>query len=276
MRLRIHPHNIGRILAVLGVGILGIAMLVGPAGADPPGNNGTIKLDGLGLNDGPGHSNQPNDPDETSPDNDPHVSCGYQVEFFNFDTGQTADITFTAHPPTGHNGVLSDQSKVLISNDGTAGAPNDVDAVFDYDVFTDFDLTQFTSSHDVHGWHVKLAITVYDVDGKAVPGAKKHKVFWVDPCEAPTTTTTTTTTTSTTTTTTSTTTTTLAPTTETSVLGAVVTRAPTTTAATRVLGAQLPRTGMSGVFLVVGLTALSVGLLFEALAQMARRRATLR
>lgn len=263
MRARTHPHKIGRILTVVGVAMIGTAMLIGPASADPPGDNGTIKLDGLGLDDGPGHSGQPNDPDETDPDNDPHVSCGYQVEFFNFDTGQTADITFTAHPPTGSNGVLSDQSEVLISDDDTAGAPNDVDAVFDYDVLTDFDLTQFTSVHDVHGWHVKLAITVYDAEGNEVPGAKKHKVFWVDPCELPTTTTSTTT---------STTTTLATTTTDVTVLGVVLT--PTT--APRVLGVQLARTGANEVFFLAGATSLSLGLASEALAQVARRRRALR
>jgi hypothetical protein len=170
----------GMVLAVVG-----LASPVGAQGNDdpgPPGDNGTVKIDGLGLDDGPGHSGQPNDPDETDPDTDPHVECGFQVEFFNFDSDQTADITFTAHPPTGQNGVLLDQTGVTISTDGTAGAPNDVDEVFDYDVLTDFDLTQFTSVHPVHGWHVKLDITIYDAEGKKVPGGQKHKVFWVEGC----------------------------------------------------------------------------------------------
>ena len=73
--------------------LFGAFLVVAPAAsADPPGNNGTVKLDGLDLNDGPGHTGKPNDPDETDPDNDPHLKCGFQLEFFNFDTGEQADI----------------------------------------------------------------------------------------------------------------------------------------------------------------------------------------
>ena len=147
----------------------------GNADPGPPGNNGTVKLDGLDLNDGPGHTGKPNDPDETEPDNDPHLTCGFQLEFFNFDTGEMADIEFTAHPPTGKNGVLLFQDHVVISDDGTGGANNDPDAVFDYDVNTDFDTSQFTSVHDVHGWHIKLSLTLYDASGKKIPGGQKHK-----------------------------------------------------------------------------------------------------
>lgn len=147
----------------------------------PPGNNGTVKIDGVDLNDGPGHSDQPNDPSDDGTDNDPHVTCGFQVEFFNFDEGQTADIVFTAHPPTGNGGVLLDQTRE-ISDDGTAGAANDLDEVFTYNVLSDFDTDMFTDVHDVHGWHVKLSLTIYDADGTPVPGGKKHKVFWVEDC----------------------------------------------------------------------------------------------
>jgi LPXTG-motif cell wall-anchored protein len=149
----------------------------------PPGNNGTVKLDGLDLDDGPGHTNGPNDPGEMEPDNDPHLTCGLQLEFFNFDAGQLADIVFTAKAPTGTNGVLLEQQDVEISDDGTGGANNDPDAVLDYDVLTDFDTTQFTDAHDVHGWHVNLDLTLYNADGTPVPGGQKHKTFWVEGCQ---------------------------------------------------------------------------------------------
>ena len=169
--------------------LLGVFLVLAPgAGAaqpgtpGPPGNNGTVKLDGITLDDGPGHTQAPNDPDETEPDNDPHLDCGLQLEFFNFDEGQLADIVFTAHRSTGDGGVLLAQEDVLVSDDPTAGAANDPDAVFDYDVLEDFDLTQFTEIHDQHGWHVKLDLTLYNADGTPVPGGQKHKVFWVEDC----------------------------------------------------------------------------------------------
>ncbi len=183
-------HRISR-LRRLGFGTVAVGMLLAVTGlasttatADPPGNNGTVKIDGTDLNDGPGHTQKPNDPKDEGTDNDPHVTCGFELEFFNFDTGQTADIEFTAHAPTGKNGLLYSQNH-LISDDGTAGAPNDVDEIIPFDVLADFDTSQFTSVHPVHGWHVKLNITVYDALGKKVPGAQKHKVFWVESCAPP-------------------------------------------------------------------------------------------
>ena len=169
--------------------LLAASVLTAPgAGAQnhdpgPPGNNGTVKLDGLDLDDGPGHTDAPNDPGEMEPDNDPHLTCGFQLEFFNFDAGQLADIVFTAKAPTGTNGVLLEQEDVEISDDGTGGANNDPDAVVDYDVLTDFDTTQFTEVHDVHGWHVNLDLTLYNADGTPVPGGQKHKTFWVEGCQ---------------------------------------------------------------------------------------------
>lgn len=174
------PRRAAAAAAALSLTLSVLTLLAPPSSAN--GNNGTVKLDGLDLNDGPGHSNQPNDPDETEPDNDPHLDCGLQLEFFNFDTGQKADITFTAHPPTGNNGVLLSQEKVTISDDGTGGANNDPDSVFNYDVETQFDLSQFTSVHDEHGWHVKLSLDLFNADGSPVPGGQKHKVFWIEPC----------------------------------------------------------------------------------------------
>ncbi len=64
---------------VLAVGllILGVAALTGvprlkttPAAANPPGNNGTIKVDGVPFDD--------------LPDNEPHVSCTFQIDFYGF------------------------------------------------------------------------------------------------------------------------------------------------------------------------------------------------
>src|SRR3546814_2316494 len=93
--------------------LFGALMVVAPVtagaeGSDPSGFNGTVKVDGLDLDDGPGHTNKPNDPRADKTDNDPHVACGLQLEFFNFDEGETAEITITAHPPSGRAvGILA-------------------------------------------------------------------------------------------------------------------------------------------------------------------------
>ena len=172
-------------VVLLGLVLAIVGLSSASANADPPGNNGTVKIDGTDLNDGPGHTQKPNDPFDEGTDNDPHIECGIKVDFFNFDEGQTADIVFTAHAPTGSNGLLLEDLDVTISQDGTAGAPNDVDESFIYDVEEDFDMTQFTSKHEVHGWHIKVNITIYDAEGNEVPGAKKHKVFWAEGCPPP-------------------------------------------------------------------------------------------
>ena len=181
-----HRSRVAHIAVVLlGLVLAIVGLSSANANADPPGNNGTVKIDGTDLNDGPGHTQKPNDPFDEGTDNDPHIECGIKVDFFNFDQGQTADIVFTAHAPTGSNGLLLEDLDVTISQDGTAGAPNDVDESFIYDVEEDFDMTQFTSKHEVHGWHIKVNITIYDAEGNEVPGAKKHKVFWAEGCPPP-------------------------------------------------------------------------------------------
>ena len=58
----------------------------------------------------------------------PHVPCDFQVEFFGFDKGQTATITFTIHPPSGDGDVLLSETQT-VSDDSAAGGLNDVDEV---------------------------------------------------------------------------------------------------------------------------------------------------
>ncbi|HEY0697240.1 MAG TPA: hypothetical protein VGD43_05465, partial [Micromonospora sp.] len=131
------------------------------AAADPPGNNGTVKIGELVLDDGMA--------------NRPHVPCDFEVRFYNFDKDQTAQITFTIHPPSGDGTILLSEEKVI--SDDAAGGGQDEDAVFAYSG-TAFGLDRFKRQEE-QGYHVKLTI---GSDG--VPGGKKHKVFWLD-CAAP-------------------------------------------------------------------------------------------
>ena len=43
--------------------------------ADPPGNNGTVKIDARPFDD--------------APNNEPHVGCSFQVDFYGYDKGNT-------------------------------------------------------------------------------------------------------------------------------------------------------------------------------------------
>jgi LPXTG-motif cell wall-anchored protein len=151
-----------------------------PAGAakktppgDPPGNNGTVKVE---------------QGDETNGDlgNEPHgEDCRIWLEFYGFDEGQTADITFNAHAPTkakDDKPLVSDKG-VTISGDAAGGGPNDPDLVsreYGYDLSA---ALAGIEPHPKQGYHIKLSIeNVKNKDGSDVPGGGKHKVFWLAPC----------------------------------------------------------------------------------------------
>ncbi len=146
--------------AVVGLG----AVSMSPASADPPGANGTVKIDGVEF--------------DTAPDNEPHVGCGFEVDFYGFDEGAfNAGVAFAVQPPTGpFTTILTDS--VFIGEDA-AGGGTDLDAEREYDL--SFALAGYTP-HPQQGYHVKLTVSAPGVDGKI---ATKHKVFWVGPCEAP-------------------------------------------------------------------------------------------
>ncbi|HUF06304.1 MAG TPA: hypothetical protein VMP86_02825 [Candidatus Binatia bacterium] len=130
---------------------------------NPPGNNGTVKIDGL--------------PFDNHPNNEPHVGCRFEVDFYGFNEGDLwADVTFEAQPPTGRGILLTDS--VFIGHDDNSGGGSEAG----WDASAEYDLTQALSAYAVHaqqGYHVKLTI---NADGSQ--GAdKKHKVFWVGPCQ---------------------------------------------------------------------------------------------
>jgi hypothetical protein len=163
------------------------ASLAGLASAapNPPGNNGTIKVDDTPFDD--------------APNNEPHVGCTFQVDFYGYDEGDlNATVTFEAHPPTGDRQVLLTDT-VFIGEDDNAGGGSE--AGLDASQTYTLDLTGI-QPHPNQGVHVKLTINAEGSQGADV----KHKVFWVSGCDTPGTTTTTTTkpTTSTSTTTTTT------------------------------------------------------------------------
>ena len=144
-----------------------VAVLTGalPSAADPQGNNGTIKIDNVAFDD--------------HPNNEPHVGCVFQVDFYGFDEGRNlnADVTFNVHPPTGKGDVLLTDT-VFIGEDDNSGGGSEkgLDASRTYTL----DFTGYTP-HPKQGFHVKLTI---NADGSQ--GAdKKHKVFWVEDCPKP-------------------------------------------------------------------------------------------
>ncbi|HUH16650.1 MAG TPA: hypothetical protein VMM85_01750 [Methylomirabilota bacterium] len=131
---------------------------------NPPGNNGTVKIDALEF--------------DKHPNNQPHVGCIFEVDFYGFDEGDLwADVTFTAHPPTGGGVLLHD--RVFIGDDDNSGGGSQAG----WDASAEYDLSQALAGYPVHrqGYHVKLTVNADGSQGADT----KHKVFWVQPCAAP-------------------------------------------------------------------------------------------
>jgi hypothetical protein len=148
------------VVPLIGAAGLILVLPASPASADPPGNNGTVKIGEIDVDEGNA--------------NDPHVACRFELRFYNFDQGQTATITFSIHPPSGSPTELFSDNRLI--SDDPAGGGQDLDAVFVFDGAVDFDLGPFDRQPN-QGYHVKLDI---DVDG----AGQKHKVFWLD-CPPP-------------------------------------------------------------------------------------------
>jgi hypothetical protein len=152
--------------AVALAGCVALGGFAAPAAfADPPGNNGTIKIDAVEF--------------DNHRDNEPHVGCVFQVDFYGYDKGDFfADVTFKTKPPTpnGPAQVLLKDQVFIGGDDNSKGSDNGLDASKTYTLdFTGIE------PHPQQGFHVKLII---NADGSQ--GAdKKHKVFWVEECPPP-------------------------------------------------------------------------------------------
>lgn len=181
----VHVHSLGRpvrgaALALLASGAFVVgAALPGSAApaADPGGNNGVVKIQGA-------------DADTIQPDNNPHVGCTFDVEFYNYDEGDYhADVAFEVQSPTtGEVMVTGGESRVFIGADAASGGT-------DLDGRETYTLAFTGEPHDAQGYHVKVTVTAPDSRGNDT----KTKVFWVAGCSTVTPTTSTTTTTTTTT-----------------------------------------------------------------------------
>nr|MBA2599151.1 hypothetical protein [Actinomycetota bacterium] len=83
---------------------------------NPPGNNGTVKIDALPFDD--------------HPNNEPHVGCIFQIDLYGYDDNDNyyADYSFVLHSPTlsptGDNGLMN--GNVFIGEDA-AGGGTDLD-----------------------------------------------------------------------------------------------------------------------------------------------------
>ena len=133
--------------------IVSAAIVFGVAGAsagpNPPGNNGTVKVDAEAFDD--------------HPDNEPHVGCTFQIDFYGFDEGDLfADVVFESHPPTGPTVVLLTDT-VFIGEDDNSGGGSE--AGLDASETYTLDFTGI-EPHPNQGFHVKLTV---NADGSRAP-----------------------------------------------------------------------------------------------------------
>src|ERR671916_589213 len=191
MRTRIFRGVLPLVGGAAAVGALVIGTAA-PAGADanPPGNNGTVKVDGGVFDD--------------HPDNEPHPGCSFQIDFYGFDEGElVADVTFAAIDPTGQVEPLRTDTVAIGEDDNSGGGSEaGLDASETYDLT---DSLAAITPHPQQGWHVKLTVHADGSQGADT----KHKVFWVSACDSEEPPTSSTSTTSTTTSTSGSTTTTV-------------------------------------------------------------------
>ncbi len=120
---------------------------------NPPGSNGTIKIQGQDI--------------DSIPDNDPHPGCEFDVEWYNFDEGPnlTSQVNFTAIAPTA--GGTLELGGIFIGEDPADGS---LDARHSFDIQSIF---AGVEAHPNQGYHTKLEILATD-------GTRKSKVFWVE------------------------------------------------------------------------------------------------
>jgi hypothetical protein len=141
-----------------------------PAGpiqkANAEGANGTIKIGGYPTDD------QPN-----SNDNDPHITCPFNVEFYNFDHGtgisNNATVNFEAWAPSGNGPLTPSMGRSSFTFPGP-----DTTEAYSFSPATLGGLVLQPNQ----GYHVKITATVDTVSPQHQNGqqtAKKHKVFWL-------------------------------------------------------------------------------------------------
>ena len=123
--------------------------------ADPPGNNGTVKVAGADVRTG---------------ENDSHVACAFAIDFYGFDEGDLyGDFTIEGQAPTG--GGLLWIDRVFIGEDAAGGGTD-----YDGSAFIDLSAAFTGAPHAEQGFHVKLTVNADGSQGADT----KHKTFWVD------------------------------------------------------------------------------------------------
>jgi LPXTG-motif cell wall-anchored protein len=153
-----------RALALTLLTLPAVALMALPAyaqqgGDAPPGNNGTIKIDGVLMDEGN--------------ENNPHPGCTFVVDFFGYDVGtRTATLEFEGQAPTGGGMLLTDTFTFEVASRESGNELNHSQPVDLSDELAGIE------PHPQQGWHVKLTAHVDGSQGSD----RKHKVFWISEC----------------------------------------------------------------------------------------------
>jgi hypothetical protein len=156
-------HRTSRLRVAFTTAALLVTTLAVPsAAANPPGNNGTIKVDAQVF--------------DTLPDNQPHTGCIFQVDYYGFDEGSLyATATFAVMMPTQDIPVYTDTH--FIGEDSNAGGGS----VAGIDQQVTYDLNEALYTYDTYpkqGIHLRLTV---HADG-ASNADTKSKTFWATGC----------------------------------------------------------------------------------------------
>lgn len=152
---------------VAGVALAGFAAV--PAFAtgdngDPKGNNGTVKIIEHGESD-------------EIPNNDPHVGCKLDIEWYGFDKGDDiiSKVSFELQAPTLDGELTVDgPAEVFVGEDDASGAGTEEGL----DARETYTLNSTGVAHPKQGYHVKVTVNTPGSQGSD----KKSKVFWFENC----------------------------------------------------------------------------------------------
>lgn len=153
---------------VAGIALAGMATSA-PAFAtgegDPPGNNGTVKIIEHGEAD-------------EIPDNDPHVGCMIDIEWYGFDEGDdiVSTVGFELQAPSLDGELTVDGPESVPVGEDAAGGGTDLDGRETYT------LNSTGVAHPTQGYHVKVTVHTPGSQGNDT----KSKVFWFENCDEPT------------------------------------------------------------------------------------------
>ena len=140
----------------------GLVPTVGAMADAPLGNNGTVKIDGVAF--------------DTAPDNEPHVGCRFEVDWYGFDANATSDVTFELQAPTLGNAPIYFTKQLDGDDNSGGGSEAGLDGQQLYNIAP---LVSGVKAHPIQGYHVKLTINTQPT---AQGADVKHKVFWVTGC----------------------------------------------------------------------------------------------